>query len=111
MSPRMRTRMMSMTLLILAAMVMMSIAGRPAHSAAIDIDVYVTQPPPAAPIEAAMPARTGYVWAPGYYVYRPSGYVWVQGGYIAARPGYAWVSDRWDEDRGRFRFIPGHWTR
>jgi hypothetical protein len=107
MTPRTRTRMMSMTLLIIAAMVMMNAV--PARSAAID--VYVTKAPPAAPIEQVMPARPGYVWASGYYVYRPTGYVWVEGGYIAARPGFSWVSDRWVEDRGRFRFEPGHWTR
>lgn len=108
MNSRMRTRMMSLTLLVIAAMAMMS-AASPARSAAID--VYVTQAPPAPPVELRAPARVGYVWAPGYYVYRPTGYEWVNGGYITARPGLQWVNDRWEEDRGRFRYVPGYWTR
>ena len=105
MNPRMRTRMISLTLLIIAAMAM-SMAASPARSAAID--VYVTKAPPASPSEQRMPARSGYVWASGYYAYHPAGYVWVAGGYTTARPGYAWVSDRREEDRGRFRFVPGY---
>jgi hypothetical protein len=75
------------------------------------IDVYITAAPPTAPAEAQPPGRPGYVWAPGYYAYRGTNYVWIRGEFIAARPGYIWVADRWEEDRGRYRYHPGHWSR
>lgn len=107
MSPRVRMR-IAMTLLILGAL-----ASHVYYSPvrAVAIDVYLTVPPPQAPAEAAPPARPGYVWAPGYYAFRGSHFVWVNGDYIPARPGYLWVADRWHEDRGRYRFVPGHWVR
>ncbi len=54
----------------------------PARAAAID--VYLTVAPPREkPVEVEPPAR----------------------------PGYLWEADRWQEQNGRYRFIPGHWIR
>lgn len=108
MNPRLKSRVIAMTMFLLGAMAC-QMAASAAKAAAID--VYVTVPPPSAPTNAAAPARPGYVWTPGYYAFRGVDYVWVEGGYVAARPGYVWVADRWDGERGRYRFVPGRWAR
>lgn len=107
MSPRLRMH-IAMTLLVLGALA--THLAAPARAAAID--VYLTVPPPREkPVEVQPPARPGYVWAPGYYAFRGSNFIWVNGDYITARPGYLWEADRWQEQNGRYRFIPGHWIR
>jgi len=55
----------------------------------VSAPVIVTAPACPAPVVETVPVCPGgdYVWAPGYWAYRPSGYVWVRGGWNY-RPAY-----------------------
>lgn len=58
-------------------------------------------PPPPTAVVATVPAcpSVGYVWAPGYWSYRPTGYVWTRGNWCC-RPvhvvqGHYYAGRRW----------------
>ncbi len=78
-------------------------------SAGVGIDINIA--PPAPQVEVVPAPRVGYVWAPGYWDYRPGGHVWVAGRWVGARRGYHWVPDRWDPRGPRWHRVPGHWER
>ncbi|MFG1424225.1 YXWGXW repeat-containing protein [Roseixanthobacter liquoris] len=69
--------------------------------------------PPAPRSEARPPARRGYVWVPGYWMWssRSRSYVWVAGRWERARPGFRHVGPQWVLRGGEWVFIPGRWVR
>jgi hypothetical protein len=75
-------------------------------------DIIVTVPPPAAQTETVPPARSGYVWSPGYWEWQTakSDYVWVPGRWLEVQAKSHWVPERWEKlDNNRWRFVSGHW--
>jgi hypothetical protein len=83
--------------------------GAPLAVAAVNIDIDVA--PPAAVYEQ-MPARAGYVVAPGYYRYDSERreHVWVKGDYQAERHGEHYVASAWSKKQdGRYHFDEGRW--
>jgi hypothetical protein len=73
----------------------------------------VVQGPPPAPIYEAVPApRTGYVWAPGHYVWDHGRYEWRGGEWMASRPGYGWQAAHWERrGDGSWYLVGGAWIR
>lgn len=67
--------------------------------------------PPASPAEATPAPREGYVWAPGYYVWRDHDYTWVGGHWERAREGYRYVAPTWVQDNGHWRFTEEQWVQ
>ena len=92
---------------ILGAIVASSLGTIPLVSSAASI--YVEIAPPAPPVEVVPAPRAGYVWAPGYYVYREKHYVWTKGRYEKERHGQYWHPGHWDEQNGRYTFVEPGW--
>lgn len=78
-------------------------------SAGIVVDINVAPPP--VRIETVPGPRVGYVWAPGFWAWRPRGHVWVPGHYIRERRGFHWVADRWEQRGPNWHHERGHWER
>ena len=54
--------------------------------------------------------RDHWVWDPGHYRWIDSRYDWVPGHWIERpRPRAEWVAGRWENRRGEWIFIEGHW--
>jgi hypothetical protein len=66
-------------------------------------------PPP--PRTEPVPAREGYVWAPGYWQWNGRSYSWVSGNYIFERRGAHWVADRWEQVGPHWQHVHGHWEQ
>ena len=79
-----------------------------AHAA---VQVYVNTPPPAARYEVVPAARSGYVWAPGYWNWRNNRHVWVKGGWQRERTGYYYHPNRWLERDGKWYNERSRWDR
>ena len=79
-----------------------------AHAA---VEVYVNTPPPAARYEVVPAARSGYVWAPGYWNWRNNRHVWVKGGWQRNRTGYYYHPNRWLERDGKWYNERSRWDR
>jgi hypothetical protein len=73
------------------------------------VDIEIAPPP--VRVETVPPPRVGYVWAPGYWVYRGHEHVWVAGRWMRERRGYHWVPDRWEQRGPRWHYERGHWER
>lgn len=71
--------------------------------------IWVDTAPPAARVETVPPARTGYVWSPGYWSWQNGQHVWTEGRWVEARAGSHWDPDHWEKIDGRWRFFPGQW--
>jgi hypothetical protein len=76
------------------------------------VDVDVTIAPPAAVVED-VPARPGYIYAPGYWDWDADHHrhVWKKGEYMKERHGERYVPYAWSEHEGHYRLNPGHWER
>jgi len=73
-------------------------------------DIIITTPPPAVQEETVPPARTGYIWAPGYQRWDGDHYTWVTGHWVEARVHSHWEPDSWEKvDDTHWRFRAGHW--
>lgn len=90
--------------LLVGLMAQSALAG---FSISIDID----QPPPAPRYEVAPPARSGWVWIPGFWYWEGHRHIWREGRWEHARPGQHWVEPRWEEREHRHHFEPGRWER
>ncbi len=71
------------------------------------ITVQIGPPPPK--VVAPPPARSGYVWAPGYWDWDGAQYVWKEGRWESERKGYRWREQRWIERNGSWVAEPGMW--
>ena len=74
--------------------------------------VPVYAPPPPAPVVPVAPARYGYVWRPGHYVWTGYGYRLVPAAYV--RPPYAravWVAPRYVARPHGAVWVDGYWRR
>jgi len=64
-------------------------------------------PPPA--VREFAPARTGYVWTPGYYRWH-HGYSWISGRYVVPpRPYAVWVPGCWVQRPQGYVWVQGYW--
>ncbi len=96
--------------LLLSAIVASTFAtAAPAVYAAVD--VYVNVAPPALRHEAVPSARSGYVWAPGYWNWRSNRHVWTKGHWERERVGYYYHPNRWTERDGRWVNERSRWDR
>ena len=86
-----------------------AIAAPTLSSAAIVVDVDVA--PPAQRIEVVPAARSGFVWAPGYWNWNGHRHVWVGGRWVGERHGYHWAPHNWVQREGRWHFEEGGWRR
>ena len=77
--------------------------------ARVNVDIDIAPPSPV--LEVVPPPRVGFVWAPGYWVWRGHRHVWVPGHWVRARAGWHWVPPHWVEVGGRWHFVEGHWVR
>jgi len=99
---------MSIGKIILCSCVLLGSAAMPTISFADDI--IITTPPPPLKTETPPAARSGYIWAPGYWKWEGGEHVWVEGHWIETRPNEHWVPDSWEQqDSTHWHFIPGHW--
>ncbi len=73
--------------------------------------VEVVVRPPAPKVVIVPAARSGYVWAPGYWRWNGRDHVWVEGQYLRERRGERWVPAHWEERGDHWRFEEGHWER
>jgi hypothetical protein len=82
----------------------------PVYAERFSIDVE-TAPP--APRYEQLPAREGYIVAPGYYRYDTDRreHTWVKGDYQAERRGEHFVAPEWREQNGRYHFNEGRWEK
>ncbi|HXX65580.1 MAG TPA: hypothetical protein VEK07_00245 [Polyangiaceae bacterium] len=73
----------------------------------------VFEAPPVPRVEVVPRAPSpAFVWAPGYWGYRPGrGYAWQGGRWQVGRAGYGWAAPRWAAYRGGWHFAPGRWVR
>ncbi len=83
------------------------VAPTMASAAIVDIEVA----PPPARLESVPLPRVGFVWAPGYWVWRGHEHRWVAGRWVHERRGYHWVPDRWEPRGPRWHYERGHWER
>ena len=86
----------------------LAVVAPTAHAA---VQVYVNTPPPAARYEVVPAARSGYVWAPGYWNWRNNRHVWVKGGWQRERTGYYYHPNRWLERDGKWYNERSRWDR
>lgn len=76
----------------------------------IDVPARPGKPePPAPPAEQVPPARQGYVWIKGYYVWNGSQYVWKKGYWERARGQQQWVDGHWERQGNDYVWIEGRW--
>lgn len=71
-----------------------------------------TAPPPLRYESYGAPPGPGYVWAPGYWDWRPAGgWYWRGGTWLRPpRARAAWAPGRWHYHGGRgYGWRPGHW--
>ena len=103
----------SRTVRRVAAAALLAIAGLGAVSTAgaapVFVDIRVAPPPPR--VEVIPAARSGHVWAPGYWEWRRNRHHWVGGRYIVARPGYVYAGPTWVQRGPNWRYQPGAWAR
>lgn len=95
--------------IVLATLLAVSGAALAPAQAAVDVNIDIA--PPAPRVEAVPRPRAGYVWSPGYWVWRGHHHVWVRGHWIRERRGYHWVPEHWAAAGPRWHFEPGHWER
>ncbi len=73
-------------------------------------EIYVDTPPPPPRSETVPPARTGFVWAPGYWSWDGNQHVWVEGRWLETRVNAKWEPEHWEQVDGRWHFVPGQWV-
>ncbi len=81
------------------------------QASAQEFDVRVAPPAPRVEVIPRAPSAR-YVWAPGYWGFRPHvGHVWYGGRWMVGHPGYAWEPAHWSQRGGYWHFAGGHWRR
>jgi hypothetical protein len=78
-------------------------------SAQTDLRVVINTAPPTPRFESAPPARSGYVWAPGYWNWEQNRHVWSAGHWERARDGYRYERAEWQHDGDAYRLRQGGW--
>lgn len=94
--------------LLLSGIITLSITAMPAM-AGVNVNLDIDIAPPAPRVEIIPAPRHGYVWAPGYWLWKGQRHVWVAGHWMTARPGHHWIPEHWEKRHGRYHFEPGHW--
>src|SRR5450432_2723189 len=93
--------------ILIAALALGAIAVPVATDARVYVDINVAPPPPR--VEVVPAARSGYVWAPGYYRWNGNRHVWVNGSWVRARRGYHYAPNVWVQQNGHWHFEEGGW--
>ena len=96
---------------LLLGIIVASTLGAIAPTAQAAVEVYVNTPPPAVRYEVVPAARTGYVWAPGYWNWRNNRHVWAKGHWERERAGYFYHPHRWTERDNRWYYERSRWDR
>lgn len=96
---------------LLLGTIVASALGAIAPTAQAAVEVYVNTPPPAVRYEVVPAARTGYVWAPGYWNWRNNRHVWAKGHWERERTGYFYHPHRWTEWDNRWYYERSRWDR
>ncbi|MEP7235549.1 MAG: hypothetical protein ABI778_09660 [Ignavibacteriota bacterium] len=78
-------------------------------SAQIRINVNIG--PPVAPSEVIVESpHVGWLWVPGYHVYRPTGWVWTPGRWEAPpSANQVWIAPRYVHRKGYYDYYEGRW--
>ena len=99
--------------LLIATLLASSLGGGLAWAPAASAEVVVVRVAPPPPRDEVIPpARSGFVWTPGYWRWNGHRHVWVNGKYVRARHGYYWREPAWAQmDNGRWRMERGRWER
>ena len=73
----------------------------------------VAQVEPPSPQTEVVPVSpgTGYVWAPGLWVWEGHRHVWHAGRWMAPRPGHSWAPRTWVRVGGAWHLRGGYWRR
>ena len=71
--------------------------------------VVIRVAPPALQVEEVPAARSGYLWAPGYWSWQNRQHVWATGHWERERRGQSYQSARWEQRGERYYFAPAHW--
>jgi hypothetical protein len=73
--------------------------------------VYVPNGPPVAISEpVGHSPGPGYVWIPGYHVWRGNAYAWVYGHWeLAPRSRARWAPGHWSRNRNGWYWVEGRW--
>jgi hypothetical protein len=85
--------------------------GQPSSDTAQNPEVDVASAPPPVPDEPQPVApQDGYLWTPGYWVWRGTAYGWVPGAWLQPPAvGLLWTPAYWSFSGRGYRFHPGHW--
>lgn len=77
----------------------------------VNINIGVPQPPPPMIVETSPAARTGYLWAPGYWNWNGSRFVWAAGHWERLRSQYIYEEPQWRQESDGWHFNRGGWKR
>src|ERR1700729_1535401 len=103
MKSRLRSRLTTSVILLLAAMF------ASAASAAVSFSVNIG-PPPIAVFDQPPCPGDGYIWTPGYYQYGDYGYYWVPGAWVVPpSAGVLWTPGYWGFAGGKYAWHEGYW--
>jgi hypothetical protein len=80
-------------------------------SAAINVDINIGVPPPHVRYEAVPQARSGYIWAPGFWVWDGGHHQWHDGRWVAQRSGYRYTPERWEQRGDRYHYRAARWDQ
>lgn len=100
------------SLMLAAALALVGATGTvytASAQARVAVSIYAPIAPPALRVERVPRARTGYVWAPGYWAYGHRNYQWRRGHWVRARHGYNYNAPRWEQDGNRWRYHREQW--
>ena len=74
-------------------------------------EIFINVPPPEVRYEVVPSARTGHVWAPGYWNWHGNRHVWTKGHWERERVGYFYHPHRWTEREGHWYQERSRWDR
>lgn len=97
-------------LIIGAAILISTAAALPLQAIAqVSINLNIGTEPPPPRHERVPAARSGYIWAPGYWNWDGHTHIWSAGHWERARPGYIYERPEWHQDNGKWNLNKGGW--
>ena len=97
---------------LVVAMCIASLAAISAPmTASAEVAIYFNSAPPAVRYEAVPAARSGYLWAPGYWNAKNNNHVWQAGHWERERKGYHYKQSTWVQHDNRWQFQRGRWNK
>ncbi len=96
-----------------AIIALSSVAFVPTQATAqvgLGLNVVIGNAPPPPRFESVPPARSGYVWAPGYWNWEGNRHAWAAGHWEAIREGQQYQRSQWVQENNSWRLNRGGWV-